>query len=200
MKQNTRTLLLVALIFTLGAYVGSQVPPPESTPPKPIKLSERFPWSVEPTVATISAGDTLHITAILGVPDQHYVYAERTGVDITPPSGIAVGEIVTDAPKLKYDTFEKRDVPQYDSSATFRIPLIADVSAGGTFEISLTLSTQGCSPTMCYFPTSVERTVLVTVMPSGAAEGALSDFSRATDGTDTGALSGAVNLGNVVAE
>ncbi len=201
MKKNTARALLVTLIVVFSAQVGAQVPPPGSTPPKPIKLADRFPWSVEPIAATISAGDTLSIIAVLGIPDHHYVYAERTGVDVTASPGLVVGEIIADAPKVKYDTFEKRDVPQYDSPATFRIPLIADASAGGTFDVTLTLRTQGCSQTMCFFPTSVEHTLSVTVIPSdNGVGGALTDFSRTSEATDASGLSGVANLGNVVAE
>jgi len=144
----------------------------------PASTGEMFPWTIHPLSATIAPGDTLTIVATLGVPEHHHVYAERTSVAVMPTEYVAVHDISAPSPELKYDKFEKRDVPQYPDTVTWRIPVsVGAERAGSTFTLQIETRTQGCSETMCYFPTQSVHDVSITVESASETSGSVSGGS-----------------------
>ena len=156
-------------------------------------LRELFRWEVAPGEAH-AVGDTAWVVSALIIAPEHYVYAERTAVSVEPHEGLAIGAPVASAPHVAWDEFEGREVAKYVEQAVFRIPVVPGPSLSGqSLPLKLTLRTQGCSKKTCYFPMTEERTVLLTVLPSG---GELKDFSSASGQPDQGRF----DLGNMLAE
>jgi len=164
-----------------------------------------FRWTLATTTATVAPGETLWVAATLEIAPGHHVYAERTRVTVAPPTGVTVGALVAPAPRRAFDRFEEREMATYVGRASFRLPLVVAQSfAGEQAEVNVTLATQGCSETMCFFPMTEERTVTLAVArgPTGPGRGfVLLDPAHAGSSTFglTHAGSSRFDLGRVLA-
>jgi thioredoxin:protein disulfide reductase len=194
-------VLFVATLLPYSAHAESIEPEGISDAFAESRPVERFPWLVKPDSLTVSLGDTFTVTATLGVPPHHHIYAERTDVSIEAAVGFSVGNVRRPEPTLKYDNFEKRDVPQYDSDAEFTIPIVVGAElVGQVAGITIVMRTQGCSETVCFFPTETRRVVTINVRPA-TGSAALIDYSA--DGIESNAPSSSVrsmDLGRVLGD
>lgn len=169
--------------------------------------SELFRWEVFAGAAdaapTFAAGDTIWVTARLRIAPDHYVYAERTSASVAPVEGVQVGQARATEPHFAYDQFEGREVAKYLDEAAFRIPVMIDRAlAGKTLALTVTVQHQGCSKTMCYFPTREERVVELTVLQGGGAStqaSTLADYSERARRAGS-QLTGQIDIADVLAE
>lgn len=195
------TLLLAASagaqLFT-GAFEGDES--------RAVSPSELFTWTVEPQSLSAHSGDTVAISVALSIPANHYVYAERTSVTVGRVPGIEIVETKVPEPVVKYDTFEKRDVAQYTEPVVFRVFVRVEPSApSGLIRVPLTLRTQGCSRTMCFFPMTTERDISIAVASRAeSAQAGLQDFSTPGTGSQSASwaegITGSVDLGSVLSQ
>jgi thiol:disulfide interchange protein DsbD len=111
---------------------------------------------------TVVSGAEAEIRVRLLVPEAHYVYAERTALEVLPVPGVELVGITAPTPKTKHDPFLEEEVQVYEHDADFT----ARVRVGWPATLRLVLATQGCSSAFCYFPQS--DTLAVQVAVSGA--------------------------------
>ena len=145
-------------------------------------------------IAEWTVGDTLidgqaWIVAELYIGRGCHVYQARTSVVVAPPEGIVAGETVNPKPEISYDQFEGREVPKYKGTVQFRVPLtVVAEPAGDT--VVVTVAHQGCTESMCFFPTSEEHRVRLRSIPepdpSRASAVAPADTLRSIPGSTAG--------------
>jgi thiol:disulfide interchange protein DsbD len=180
-------LLFVALI---GAALAA--PPALAQSSQPFQASVRLPEAGTP------AGSTLTLEVTFHIPEGHYLYRDKTGVQVTAPAGVQAGEAVLPAPIVHQDKFSGGEKEIYTATFTTTVPLRIDPAARpGRVPLVVAISWQGCNDQLCYFPTTREETVEleVTAAPgngrggAGAdarpaqtpARGGLADFGRARE-------------------
>ncbi len=89
------------------------------------------------------------MTVTLAIPDGHYTYAERTGVE-------AEGDLVLEPlelqkPKTKFDSFLEEEVEVFEHEVTFTYRVMGPVPESP----QVTVSYQACNESVCFFPQSV---------------------------------------------
>lgn len=157
-----RALVLAAVAVGLGAGVARAqdgAEPEDDT---------GFRASVAKT-AKATVGEPASIPVELKVLDRHYVYAERSGITLVKEiPGVTLAGVDAPTPKTKFDKFENKDVPIYETGAhTFTARLVFDKPGKQTVE--LLVKSQACTAEYCLFPGKLPVTVTVDVAAKKAA-------------------------------
>ncbi len=162
LATHRRFLTAIALLTGLPVAISAQTLQQEPVSTDPAQL---FQWEL----STETAGDTTWVAAVLEIAPHHHVYAERTAVEVEEGMDIWAGEPIATEPEMSFDQFEGREMAKYKGRAEFRVPVLA-YGDGGERPVRVTLKTQGCSETTCYFPGSEEHTIQARVVPQGNAD------------------------------
>ncbi len=156
MNAMRRPIYLVfVLVFLTVLHASSE----ELTP------DEAFVWSVTGPAETLRPGDEAEIVATLTIAEDHYVYRDSVSVTVNDPGGLQVDTPVYPEPKIKFDKFENKELPVYESGdVIIRVPItITESAPSGEVETQVVTEHRGCSQEVCYFPTTTELSVVLHI-------------------------------------
>lgn len=126
-------------------------------------LRAQDPFTVE---TDLQRGPPAVLTVSFRVPAEHYLYAHMIQVEPLQPAGVALTPLTTPPATVRYDpTFEK-DLSTYDKDTvfTYRVDGLADG------DLTVAVSYQGCTESMCFLPQRLELIPGVGAAPTPAAE------------------------------
>jgi thiol:disulfide interchange protein DsbD len=127
------------------------------------------------------AGEEITLRYRLSIPDEHWVYWERTGLEVLPSPGYEVVALHAPDPEIKFDPFLEKEVEVYKHDTEF----VASLRAGWSTSVSAVLRYQGCNNSFCFFPQAdtlrVELRVVGSREPVAAADGALAAAAASGD-------------------
>lgn len=177
-----RALVLAAVAVGLGAGVARAQDGAEPEDDTGFR-------AVAAKTATATAGEAVTIPVELKVLERHYVYAERSGVTLAKEiPGVTLAGIDLPKPKTKFDKFENKDVPIYETGVhTIAVRLMFDRVGKQTVE--LVVKSQACTADYCLFPGKLPVTVVVDVAEKKKQPGSGSGAVTGT-GTETGTGTG----------
>ncbi len=187
--------------FLLAALLGVVLAAPQAQAQgsQPFRASVRLPEAGTPAGSTQTLEVTFHI------PEGHYLYRDKTGIQVTAQRGVQAGEAVLPTALTHQDKFTGSEKEIYNATFTATVPLRVDPDARpGRVPLVVSVSWQGCNDQLCYFPTTREetvefeitaapgngrpaaaaadtRSVAATGSPQEPARGGLADFGRARE-------------------
>ncbi len=170
------TLLLLVPAFAPAAPTpGAEDDPFASTPAVP---AQPFAATIlESPQGSVPAGAEVTLRFGLSVPEEHWLYHERTRLELLPSPGFEIVEITAPEPEIKFDPFLEKEVEVYKHDIAFT----ARLRAGWTTSVAAVVHYQGCNNSFCFFPTAdtlrtqIEVVGQVDVGTSDAAGGAGDD-------------------------
>jgi thiol:disulfide interchange protein DsbD len=164
-----RRSVLAALVLVAGAAGADESPFAESQAGADASPGvSPFRAAVVAAPDSARAGEPIAVRVRVAVPAGHYVYDERTGLDLVPGPGWEVLGVDRPAAKTKYDPFLEEEVQVHEHD----VELTARLRPLGGGPLRLVVTTQGCSKRFCYFPQADTLAVAVAVhgtAPPGAA-------------------------------
>jgi thioredoxin:protein disulfide reductase len=108
------------------------------------------PFAVDAALERAADGG-VQVTLTLGIPAEHYLYAEAFRVEA--PAGGALTPLKTPRPVRKFDPYLEQEVGVYDTDAVFTYA----VAPPAPDPLELRVALQGCSASICFLPE--ERTI-----------------------------------------
>jgi len=196
-----RTLIVLAVVASSGTRpapaAGADLPIPGATAAAEQPAGE-FGVRLRLEPARQSPGGTITAHVEFTCPPGHYVYQHSIDVALAREQGeraiVVAGEVRLPEPKQKYDEFLGENVFYHDGVFTARVPVRVSPAAAipGDYGLVFRIRYQGCGPTACYLPATIELEAPLTVLSSEAAprtgEGAGSGEPRAAsdEGQGTG--------------
>ncbi|MDX9753199.1 MAG: protein-disulfide reductase DsbD [bacterium] len=135
-------------------------------------LDQLFQWSVSPEQIQVSPGSSVNVEAKLVVAFDHIAYRDMTSFAVQGPDGVTMGEAVFPPAETKVDPTDGETKELYLGTQVFTVPIQvgASVPAGNT-ELTLVINYQGCSQTLCFFPSTKKIPIQLSVT-EGAGNGA----------------------------
>jgi thiol:disulfide interchange protein DsbD len=136
----------------------------------------------------------------------YYMYRERFAFEVAQQPGVALGEAVLPAGKVKFDENFGKEVETYRGELTVRLPVSR---AGGPFTLAVT--SQGCADKgLCYPPLTRELKVdvadaaIVSVLLAAASQEPVAPPASAAPATpapagETARIQAALQSGNLIA-
>ena len=167
----------------LAAPAGGGAENPFAAPATP-PARQPFTTQVVAAPETAPAGAETSLRLRITVPPEHWLYRERTYLEVLPASHYSVVAIEAPAGEIKRDPFLDEDVEVYKHDTEFTARLRA--SAGG--DVTAVLHYQGCNDKFCFFPTADTLRVAlqvagsVTATPTDAAAEPRSGFQERLSG------------------
>jgi thiol:disulfide interchange protein DsbD len=163
--------LLVVLILAALASPLHAGPSPFGSPDTTGAAATGSPFKpeIEAAPSPGGAGDTTELRVLLRIPPGHWLYAERTRLEVIPAPGVEVLDVQGPAGETKHDPFLEEDVQVLKHDALF----VARLRVQSAAKLRAVMHSHGCSPKFCFFPQS--DTLVVDVAWSGktpAAAGA----------------------------
>ncbi len=150
MRIKRRHFVLLLLLF-LGGELGATQDP--------------FQFSWEPTTRTVKRGEVANVDIFFDIPVGHYLYEDKTRVDLVHGNGIKVASIKYPEAELKNDPFLKKELKIYQGPALASIGLRALRDAPlGEQAVTLRLFYQGCSPKICFREKSIDLKIPVKIV------------------------------------
>jgi len=180
---------LAKQVASLVGAAGAQEAAEEVADPETL-----FRWAGEVAPETVAPGGRGEARLVLSVAKDHLVYRERTSVTFEAPAGVQVGEVVFPASRRKHDPITGEEVEAFTGAPTFTFTApvtVAPEAQAGAVRLTATVRYQGCSPKLCYLPTTKRIEITFKVQGSkfkgsnlepsdrtpGAGESSLQDFS-----------------------
>ena len=176
--------ILVGLTLALSSLSWGQgaVPDPETL----------FRWSGQVVPDTASRGSRTEIRLMLSLPEDHLVYRDQTSISFEAESDLRISEAAFPASSLKVDPITGKEVDAFTGAPVFTFVSTVTVPSGarpGRIPVKANIRYQGCSPTLCYFPTTKTLELALTVVeaadrsdPGALTVAQLEDFSREGEG------------------
>ena len=125
-------------------------------------LRAQDPFTVE---TALQRGPPAVLAVTFRVPAEHYLYAHMIAVEPVQPPGVTLAALTTPTPKVRYDATFEKDLSTYDNDVTFTYRV--DGLAGG--DLTVAVSYQGCTESMCFLPQRLELVAGAGAAPSAAA-------------------------------
>ena len=147
-----------------------------------------FSTTWEQETIKVGSGQEIKTDIILGVPEGHFLYKDKTDLSFQTLSGMRVKTITYPAGVSHKDPLTGRDVPIYPAGeAIISVVFFAPASLQGIKNVSAILEFQGCEEKLCLRPEShiiawnFEITRGIAAMHEGrdlAVESGTSDFKN----------------------
>ncbi len=135
-----------------------------------VDLDEIFQWTVELPKNEIAQGESAFVIAKLTIQPEHLTYKEMTSVALADTPIAVAGEPTLPKSIIKLDPFENIDKEIYEGEAEFRLPItIQPTAPPGVHSITVGVNYQGCSKLVCYFPTTKEFLLSLTITENANA-------------------------------
>lgn len=141
-------LLLVPVALTAGPGQDSIDDPFASSPALSTQLFETH--LLESPGEAVAAGSEVTLRFGLTMPAEHWVYQERTRLEILPSPGFEILDITAPDSEVKFDPFLEKEVEVYKHDVEFA----ARLRAGWPTEVVAVVHYQGCNNSFCFFPTA----------------------------------------------
>jgi thiol:disulfide interchange protein DsbD len=117
--------------------------------------AELFRATATMSPGRIEAGNSSHISVVLIAAPKHYIYRDQVRVDVEPLEGFQFEPFNFPEPKVKYDTFQEKDVEIYEGEVVLTSTVkVSDNLSPDKYNVKLTVHYQGCSPVTCFLPVS----------------------------------------------
>ncbi|MFQ5599437.1 MAG: protein-disulfide reductase DsbD family protein, partial [Candidatus Krumholzibacteriia bacterium] len=113
----------------------------------------------------------------LGIPEDHWVYLERTGLEILPSLGFELVSIESPGAEVKFDPFLEEEVEVYKHDVEF----VARLRPGWSTTVRAVLSYQGCNNSFCFFPRADTLEVHLAVVGRAGATTATGAAAAGSD-------------------
>ncbi|HEY4481409.1 MAG TPA: protein-disulfide reductase DsbD [Candidatus Brocadiaceae bacterium] len=159
-------ILLVSFLFPTFARGQSE----------PSAELRAMPFRVAATVfpERIAAGNSFLISIGLIVAPEHYIYRDQVRVDVEPLEGFQFEPFNFPKPKVKYDTFQEKEVEVYEGEVSLTGAVKAsDKLSHGKYNVKLNFSYQGCSASTCFLPETKSFILPINVEPSNGLKSAI---------------------------
>jgi thioredoxin:protein disulfide reductase len=141
------------------------------------------PFAVDASLERDADGGA-RLTVSLGVPADHYLYADAFRV--TAPEGVVLTPVSGPQAVEQFDPFQDRDVGVYDTDAVF--VYAAGPPLPDPLEVRVAL--QGCNASLCFLPEERTFALRGEAAPARAAPAASTGGAEGADFTITGRASG----------
>ncbi len=166
-----RALRTGLAFFLTCAVVPATAAPPESGLEDPFAKSSAAPTGSPITTAvlevpdSVAAGTEALLRFGLHVPAGHWVYQERTRLEVLPAPGFELVGVEDPVAELKLDPFLEQEVPVYKHDVEF----LARLRSGWSGPVRAVLHYQGCNESFCFFPQSDTLVAMLRVTGNTAA-------------------------------
>ncbi len=139
MKIKIYIFSLFLIFFTaLSTYADTQEP---------------FGVTLSPETGDVNAGGNFNLNIELSIAPDHFLYKDKTRVEIEEMQGFITGETSFPAPEVKYDKFLNQDIEIYKKHATIsqNISTLENIKPG-KYNLKLNVFYQGCKAATCFLP------------------------------------------------
>jgi thiol:disulfide interchange protein DsbD len=137
---------------------------------------EASPFQIHPidTEIKLEAGKNMTlIGVVVRLPQDHYLYVDKTAFSVTAPVGVKIGNLQTPQVVTKYDPTLKKNLQIFPGSSgeivltrTIEVPADENVKALPSYLLQTTFRYQGCGPKVCYLPTTQQWTIKIQRLAS----------------------------------
>ncbi len=156
-----RRLWIVALLILLAAGAkAADSPFADAGSAAPVRSP--FTATLAVPADTLSPGTIATLRVQVHVPAGHYIYDERTTLEVLAVPGVELAGTDRPHPETKMDPFLEAEVQVFKHDTEFAARLRVQQSAS----VRLVFGTQGCSSKFCYFPQSDTLVARLTVLGS----------------------------------
>jgi thiol:disulfide interchange protein DsbD len=118
---------------------------------------------------TVAAGSEVELRYRLRVPEDHWVYQERSGIELLPGPGYEIIGVTAPPAETKFDPFLEHETQVYKHDVDFT----ARVRMGWTAPVRAVIRYQGCNNSFCFFPQADTLETRITVVGAVATEGSV---------------------------
>jgi thiol:disulfide interchange protein len=125
---------------------------------------------------SVMSGAEAEVRVRLHVPAEHWVYAERTNLEVPAQPGVERIDVRAPESETKHDPFLEKEVQVYKHDAQF----VARVRVGWPTKLQLVMTSQGCSSTICFLPQSDTLIVSIGVIDAPAVKPELAPVAPST--------------------
>lgn len=179
MKRTLSILVLALLPVTLAAG-PAQDATDDPFASSPALSTQPFEARVlETPGAAVAAGSEVVLRFGLTIPAEHWVYLERTRLEIVAAPGFEILDIAAPEPEIKFDPFLEKEVEVYKHDVEFT----ARLRAGWPTDITAVVHYQGCNNSFCFFPTADTLRTRIEVDGSVAVAGTTPQGADTPGGT-----------------
>lgn len=128
-----------------------------------------FLWKYD-APSEVKPGGEFSVEITFGIPPGHFLYRDKTKLELTSGEGISLEAVETSPSTRKRDPFFGKLMDVYEGGATLRARFqVAPTLAAGEREVGLLLSYQGCSESLCYREMRRPIPIRLTVAASAPA-------------------------------
>ena len=171
--HRRKILLYAALCGMMHLPAAALGVPPATDPDNPFTQSQPpttppFSSQIISGPDTVAAGAEAVLRYRLRVPADHWVYQERSGLEILPGPGYEIIGVEAPLAETKYDPFLEHETQVYKHEVDFT----ARVRMGWTAPVRAVMHYQGCNNALCYFPQADTIETRITVVGTVAMDGA----------------------------
>lgn len=154
------TILIVTLCLFASGILFSAI-----NPESPFQVM----WDDAPI--KVEAGKKFKTTITIRVPQDHFIYADKTDVDFASLEGIRIDDIKFPRPETRKDPYFGKTMEVYRNDVVITITgHIPANLAGGKRELIALLDFQGCSQKLCLRPEEQEIVFNIDIIPIKAGE------------------------------
>ncbi|MBI2982573.1 MAG: hypothetical protein HYY44_09860, partial [Deltaproteobacteria bacterium] len=149
----SKTKILVAIIFLLGVSLAQAAEDP-------------FQWDLGPREIEVPSGGQFSVELNLSIPPGHYLYKEKTTVQLLEGEGIQELSRESSPAVQKIDPFFNREMEIFRDSAFVRATFRPDPSSSpGKKRVQFQVTYQGCKESLCYREMRHEVPIDLTILP-----------------------------------
>ena len=110
-----------------------------------------FVWSYQIDPPSVVSGGEARLGVMFQIPPGHYLYKEKTRLELTEGEGISLGELEYSPAIRKQDPFFGKVVELFEGGAAVQATILVEPEVPpGSREIKVLLRYQGCSDNLCY--------------------------------------------------
>jgi len=176
--------LWTAALLALPVVVANAADSPFTDASSAAPVRSPFTATLFAPTETLAAGAVTTLRVQVHVPAGHYVYDERTTLEVLAAPGLEIVGIDRPRPETKLEPFLEEEVQVLKHDTVFA----ARVRVQQSSLVRLVFSTQGCSGKFCYFPQSDTLVAQLTVagLPGAGVASPDRGPANAAPGSDVG--------------
>lgn len=148
--------------------------------------NESFSVNVTHLNKEARSGDSFEISAEIDILPDHFIYKDKTRLELEPVDGFVLEPAVFPKAHIKFDKFQGKDVEIFEKAVSVSAMVsIAENIEPEEYKLKLFVYYQGCSDKICFIPQRKEFIITVNVLTANNNQ----PTSASSAGSNTGSTS-----------